>query len=152
MWDCVACNLCVTVCPNDAFFRLPTPKDSGLSSRQQYIVLAELCNECGNCMVFCPENGDPAKIKAKLYLDEDRFQAAQGQGFFVSADGADLAIEARGPAARTSYRCCVIYCWIRKKVSHSGRRTSAGASTGPRSSRWYKGRGPHSRGRFVHTA
>ena len=24
-WGCVACNVCVTVCPNDAFFRLPTP-------------------------------------------------------------------------------------------------------------------------------
>ena len=26
MWGCVACNFCVTVCPNDAFFKLPTPK------------------------------------------------------------------------------------------------------------------------------
>ena len=95
MWDCVACNLCVTVCPNDAFFRLPTSTGSGMSARQQYIVLAELCNECGNCMVFCPENGDPAQVKAKLYLDQERFSGATGQGFLVSASGGNLEIEAR---------------------------------------------------------
>jgi len=93
MWDCVACNLCVTVCPNDAFFRLPTPQESELSSRQQYLVLAELCNECGNCMVFCPETGDPAQAKAKLYIDPDRFVSGTGQGFLLtaSADGVDVA-------------------------------------------------------------
>ena len=86
MWGCVACNLCVTVCPNDAFFRLSTPEGSEMSGRQQYFVLAELCNECGNCMVFCPENGDPAQVKAKLYLNEDRFAMAEGQGFLLGAD------------------------------------------------------------------
>jgi putative selenate reductase len=95
MWGCVACNLCVTVCPNDAFFRLPTPEGSGLSGRQQYMVLAELCNECGNCMVFCPENGDPAQVKAKLYLDEDRFVMGTGQGFLVTAGSAGVDVTAR---------------------------------------------------------
>ncbi|MCP4964251.1 MAG: glutamate synthase [bacterium] len=95
MWDCVACNLCVTVCPNDAFFRLPTPVDSGLSARQQYIVLAELCNECGNCMVFCPENGDPAKIKAKIYVDQERFSGGSGQGFLITTADGILELEAR---------------------------------------------------------
>lgn len=92
MWGCVACNLCVTVCPNDAFFRLPTPEGSGLSGRQQYMVLAELCNECGNCMVFCPENGDPALVKAKLYVDEDRFDTGEGQGFLLRAGAAGVEI------------------------------------------------------------
>lgn len=95
MWDCVACNLCVTVCPNDAFFRLPTPADTELSSRQQYLVLAELCNECGNCMVFCPEQGDPAKAKAKLYIDPDRFAAGDGQGFLLSAGAGEVEVVAR---------------------------------------------------------
>ena len=45
MWGCVACNFCVTVCPNDAFFRLPTG-DLEVEGRQQYFVLTELCNEC----------------------------------------------------------------------------------------------------------
>lgn len=95
MWDCVACNLCVTVCPNDAFFRLPTTVGSGMSARQQYIVLAELCNECGNCMVFCPENGDPAQIKAKVYVDQERFSGSSGQGFLVTTADGNLKLEAR---------------------------------------------------------
>ena len=92
MWGCVACNFCVTVCPNDAFFRLPTPDDlgeAGMTGRQQYLVLAELCNECGNCMVFCPEEGDPAVIKPRLYLTQERFEVETEQAFLVhrEADG-----------------------------------------------------------------
>jgi putative selenate reductase len=94
MWGCVACNFCVTVCPNDAFFKLPTPAGSGLDGRQQYLVLAELCNECGNCMVFCPEQGDPAQIKPRLYLDRSRFEAAGGQSFLLGRLGDRLTITA----------------------------------------------------------
>ncbi len=97
-WGCVACNFCVTVCPNDAFFKIPTGGLEGLEGRQQYLVFSELCNECGNCMTFCPEDGDPAQIKPRLYLDEGRFDAAEGPRFLVGtgqaidvmpADGAD---------------------------------------------------------------
>lgn len=89
MWGCVACNFCVTVCPNDAFFKLPTQDIEGLEGRQQYLVLSELCNECGNCMTFCPENGDPAMIKPRLYLERDRFDAAEGTRFLLELGGAD---------------------------------------------------------------
>jgi putative selenate reductase len=95
MWGCVACNFCVTVCPNDAFFRLPTPDGSDISGRQQYLVFAELCNECGNCMVFCPENGDPAQVKPKLYLDQDRFDSGSGQGYLLEAGEDGVAVTPR---------------------------------------------------------
>ncbi len=86
MWGCVACNLCVTVCPNDAFFRLPTPADMELEGRQQYFVLRELCNDCGNCLVFCPENGDPAVIKPRLFIDPERFGLeTEHQAYLVAA-------------------------------------------------------------------
>ena len=85
MFECVACNFCVTVCPNDAFFTSPSLEEQ--DSRQQYLVLAELCNECGNCMTFCPENGDPAQIKPRLFTDEALFNAREGQGFLIQADG-----------------------------------------------------------------
>ena len=75
MWGCVACNLCVTVCPNDAFLRLPTPDTMEVDGRQQYLCLAELCNECGNCTTFCPEEGAPWLIKPRLFLDAGRFDA-----------------------------------------------------------------------------
>ncbi len=95
MWGCVACNFCVTVCPNDAFFKVPTPEalaaqmsDAGEDAgRQQYLVFSELCNECGNCLTFCPENGDPAVVKPRLYLDEARFAAATGPRFLLDLVG-----------------------------------------------------------------
>jgi putative selenate reductase len=89
MWDCVACNFCVTVCPNDAFFRLATPEELGLDARQQYFVLVELCNECGNCLTFCPETGDPAQIKPRLFTDPDRFALEADEQAFLVLQGAD---------------------------------------------------------------
>jgi len=83
MWGCVACNLCVTVCPNDAVIKVPTPDAAPVDGRWQYLIFAELCNECGNCMVFCPEDGDPATVKPRLFLDEGRFAATAGQRFLV---------------------------------------------------------------------
>ncbi len=85
MFGCVACNFCITVCPNDAFFSIPSL--DGQEGRQQYLVWSELCNECGNCMTFCPEEGDPAMVKPRLYIDEAVFEARTGQGFLVRADG-----------------------------------------------------------------
>ena len=84
MFGCVACNFCVTVCPNDAFTNIRSL--DGMEGRQQYLVFAELCNECGNCLTFCPERGDPAQIKPKLYTDPELFAARDGQGFLL-ADG-----------------------------------------------------------------
>lgn len=92
MWGCVACNLCVAVCPNDAVVRLRTPggfdADDG---RWQYLVLTELCNECGNCMTFCPETGDPAEVKPRIFLDAEVFRLRDGQRFRVVRDDGDLA-------------------------------------------------------------
>ncbi|MEZ5226606.1 MAG: hypothetical protein R2710_08015 [Acidimicrobiales bacterium] len=51
----------------------------GTEGRQQYLVFSELCNECGNCMTFCPEDGDPAKVKPRLYTDPDLFARREGQ-------------------------------------------------------------------------
>ena len=86
MWGCVACNFCVTGCPNDAFFRIPTPEELDAVGLQQYLVLAELRNYCGNCMVFCPEIGDPAVIKPRLYMSEHRFLEETEQAFLVHQD------------------------------------------------------------------
>ena len=81
MFGCVACNFCVTVCPNDAFFNIKSL--DGMEGRQQYLLFTELCNECGNCMTFCPEEGDPAMIKPRLYVTPDLFAGRKGQGFLL---------------------------------------------------------------------
>lgn len=92
MFDCVACNFCITVCPNDAFFSIKSLEEH--DARQQYLVFSELCNECGNCMTFCPEVGDPAMIKPRLYTDRAVFDARAdlGQAFLIRDDG---TVEAR---------------------------------------------------------
>ena len=95
MWGCVACNFCVTVCPNDAFFSISTPEGSGLDGRQQYMVLAELCNDCGNCMTFCPEDGDPAQVKPKLFLTKKRFDMAEGKGFLLRAENGRVDVTSK---------------------------------------------------------
>lgn len=87
MFGCVACNFCVTVCPNDAFFSIKSPQEH-IEGRQQYLLFTDLCNECGNCMTFCPEDGDPAQIKPRLYADAALFAGRDGQGFLLGADGA----------------------------------------------------------------
>ncbi len=90
MFGCVACNFCITVCPNDAFFSIPSPE--GLAGRQQYLLFAELCNECGNCMTFCPEDGDPAKIKPRIFTDRSVFEGRTGQGFLLDGTGLEAAV------------------------------------------------------------
>ena len=100
MFGCVACNFCVTVCPNDAFTSIKSlaGDDQGMDARQQYLVFVELCNECGNCMTFCPERGDPAEIKPKLYTDPDLFHGRDGQGFLLDEAGRVVAARADADA------------------------------------------------------
>ncbi len=86
MFGCVACNFCVTVCPNDAFFSIKSPAEH-IEGRQQYLLFPELCNECGNCMTFCPEEGDPAMVKPRLFTTPEVFAGRTGQGVLVADDG-----------------------------------------------------------------
>jgi putative selenate reductase len=89
IWDCCCCNLCVTVCPNDAMLRLPTPETragalaESLDKEWQYVCLAELCNACGNCTTFCPEQGEPFRDKPRLYLHAQRFDSKEPLAFLV---------------------------------------------------------------------
>lgn len=75
LWGCVACNVCVSVCPNDAILHLRTPDGFPSDATWQYVCLAELCNECGNCVTFCPETGAPWLVKPRIFFDEGRFAA-----------------------------------------------------------------------------
>ncbi len=96
-WGCVACNLCVSVCPNDAFVRLeagPALADE-LGGRAQFACLAELCNECGNCATFCPERGEPFRVKPRLFVHRRRWEAETGPAWLLARDGS----AAPGPAA-----------------------------------------------------
>jgi ferredoxin len=84
--------------------RLPRPPalTDQLDRKWQYVCLAELCNACGNCETFCPEEGGPFLAKPRLFVRRERFAAAEGQAFLVAADPAGagrLTVTANSTAA-----------------------------------------------------
>ena len=115
--DCdVYCSLCVGVCPNLALqtyridpveLRLPTLVRKGeaivvepgepfrLSQAFQIAVLADLCNECGNCVTFCPTAGEPYRDKPRLYVDRAEFKDQADNAFMLIRGDDALAMEAR---------------------------------------------------------
>ena len=96
-FDCQTCDRCVTVCPNDALFTFKLPKgpiaeDTALeiTRHHQIGVYADVCNECGNCDVVCPETGAPYRVKVRFFGSLAAWSEAARDGFFVEAlaDGA----------------------------------------------------------------
>lgn len=101
VWDCVSCNLCVVVCPNNAMLHLPSPADAGFAERWQYLCIGELCNDCGNCVTFCPERGDPSRIKPRVFVSAEAFDAEVDQAYLVRPDGPlTITASAAGAAER----------------------------------------------------
>ena len=79
----IVCNKCVEVCPNIA----NTPiKVEGLTDVNQILHLEGLCNECGNCAVFCPYDSDPAKDKFTLYWTVDEFEKGEHEGYVYTSE------------------------------------------------------------------
>jgi putative selenate reductase len=117
LFDCVSCDICVPVCPNDANFTFPSPAADlpvvkvrpsklgwiweegealSLAERHQIGNFADFCNDCGNCDIFCPEDGGPYKIKPRFFGSESGWQAeADLDGFFVEETRAVHRIMAR---------------------------------------------------------
>jgi putative selenate reductase len=121
LFDCINCDKCVPVCPNDANFVYETPPASipyrdlvvrggslvpgelrTLSlggpegSSHQIANWADACNDCGNCDVFCPEDGGPYIEKPRIFESVGAYLAdAPRPGFFVRKNGGGT-VEARG--------------------------------------------------------
>ena len=119
--DCISCDKCIPVCPNDANFAYETPprtiayrdllveggrlvptgeKTLALggekSSSHQLANWADACNDCGNCDVFCPEDGGPYIEKPRLFSSLASFLSdAPRPGFFLMRE-ADGSLAARG--------------------------------------------------------
>jgi putative selenate reductase len=91
--DChTYCSICVGVCPNLALFTYTTDQ---CEQHYQVAVLADLCNECGNCTTFCPTSGAPYRNKPRLYVNREDFEAQQDNAFMIFHDSDRWAIEAR---------------------------------------------------------
>ncbi len=88
-----ACLRCVEVCPNRANFAIPfAAAEASLSQSIQIVHVDDLCNECGNCGVFCPYEGEPYRDKPTLFSRREKLAASRNAGFaFAAGDGAGTA-------------------------------------------------------------
>ena len=100
VWDCTSCNLCVSVCPNDAMIRMASPASAGdrLERKWQYACLADLCNDCGNCETFCPDGGKPHRVKPRLHLMPQKYVPGEPGAYRVRTRDGALVVEG-GPDA-----------------------------------------------------
>jgi putative selenate reductase len=93
--DCdLLCSTCDGVCPNRAiatyFLSGPEATPSGPEPRPlvakqapQVAVIADLCNECGNCVTFCPTVGRPWRDKPRIYLNREDFETERDNAFML---------------------------------------------------------------------
>jgi len=94
------CSICVGVCPNLALLTYETETgDDSVRQPYQVAVIADLCNECGNCTTFCPTAGRPYRDKPRLYLDRGEFESQDDNAFMVFRDGERWAMDARAGGA-----------------------------------------------------
>jgi putative selenate reductase len=124
LFDCINCEKCVPVCPNDANFifaleaqaipivtvrregsewRVSEGGSFAVAETQQIGNFADFCNDCGNCDVFCPEDGGPYVIKPRFFAGEAAWvEDRPRDGFHVARDGDLLTV--RGRFAGNEYR------------------------------------------------
>ena len=78
------CETCVEVCPNRANIAVRVAGE-----RQRQIVHVDgMCNECGNCAVFCPyQGGRPYKDKLTVFWSEEDLHDSENEGFLALEDG-----------------------------------------------------------------
>ena len=80
------CEACCDVCPNRANVAITVP---GLA-QHQVVHVDGMCNECGNCAVFCPWSGRPYKDKLTLFWSAEDMGNSENQGFLAQPDGTFL--------------------------------------------------------------
>ncbi len=106
LFDCLTCDKCLPVCPNHANFSFVLPRTElvrievsridgqwaqrplgniSIAERHQIGTLADFCNECGNCDVFCPEDGGPYLEKPRFFATREQWQHhADHDGFYLA--------------------------------------------------------------------
>ena len=72
----VVCECCADVCPNRANVSVETP-----DGRRQILHVDRMCNECGNCAVFCPYDSAPYRDKFTLFHSKEDFDETPNAGF-----------------------------------------------------------------------
>jgi putative selenate reductase len=150
LFDCINCDKCVPVCPNDANFVYETglhrAEYSNYALQQGQVVevpgglfevkkehqianFQDFCNECGNCDVFCPEDGGPYIEKPRFFGSLDAWRRLPRDGFYcLRQDDVDAAwlrlrgVEYHLEVDRTRDRALFTDGAIRLELRHSERR------------------------------
>jgi putative selenate reductase len=118
LYDCINCDKCVPVCPNDANFAYETLPETieydnyellwdrpspfvvcqpsvrripggvlRIVKAHQLANYADACNDCGNCDIFCPEDGGPQVEKPRFFGSRETYEADTGaNGFYIDWD------------------------------------------------------------------
>ena len=85
-WRCLGCpsvcEVCADVCPNRANVAVHVPG----KCQAQIIHVDGMCNECGNCAVFCPYSGKPYRDKFTLFWSEEDFTNSENEGFLMTGE------------------------------------------------------------------
>jgi putative selenate reductase len=128
--DCsVRCDVCVSVCPNRAMiayttatvrwplsrvvpdgdgYRLEPDGEFVVDQDRQTANLIDWCNECGNCVTFCPTAGSPFADKPRLALSAAAEADTPGSCRLTRPGGAptirrgDLTLRRQGDGLRFS--------------------------------------------------
>ncbi|WP_295579275.1 putative selenate reductase subunit YgfK [uncultured Oscillibacter sp.] len=92
---CLSCNtvceVCVDVCPNRANVVIELP-----DGRRQILHVDRMCNECGNCAVFCPYDSAPYRDKFTLFLDGNGFSESEKNAGFLPLGGNKVLVRLQG--------------------------------------------------------
>ena len=81
------CETCVEVCPNRANVSIQTEE----GAVPQIVHIDGMCNECGNCAVFCPYLGAPYRDKFTLFWTREDFDNSENEGvLFENGEGSAL--------------------------------------------------------------
>ena len=85
------CQACADVCPNRANVVVELP-----DGRHQILHVDRMCNECGNCAVFCPYDSAPYKEKFTLFHDRAGFDESQENQGFLPLEGSRVLVRLNG--------------------------------------------------------
>ncbi len=77
------CECCVQVCPNRANVAIAVPG----FAHPQILHIDRMCNECGNCLVFCPYDSRPYREKWTLFATENEFDGSTNDGWYPKEGG-----------------------------------------------------------------
>lgn len=90
------CGMCVESCPNRCNEYVE------VNGKKQVIHIDSLCNECGNCAVFCPYEGKPFRDKVTVFTDRAALDDSTNTGF-ANLGGGKYAVRWDGKVVECAF-------------------------------------------------